>query len=183
VLAANREGARSGVRHLLEHGHRRIAYLGDLQSISTARERFAGYREALRDADVAEDVRLVRHELHSMEAAEVATRELLGLEPGVAPTALFTSQNLVTVGAVKALRGLARQRSVALVAFDEVLLGDLLEPGLTVVAQDPVLIGEAASELLFLRMDGDAGPTQLRIIPTRLIVRGSGEIGPPLAQG
>ena len=48
------------------------------------------------------------------------------------------------------------------------LLGDLLEPGLTVVAQDPVAVGEAASDLLFRRLDGDAGPTQLRVIPTRL---------------
>jgi len=185
VLAANREGARTGVRHLLERGHRRVAYLGDLLSISTARDRFAGYQEALRDAAVAEDERLIRHELHSVEAAEVATRELLSREPGVAPTALFTSQNLVTIGAIKALRGMGRQRSVALLGFDELILGDLLEPGLTVVAQDPVAIGAAASELLFRRLDGDGSPTQLRVIPTRLIIRGSGEIAPtvPLVQG
>ena len=50
VLAANREGARDGVRHLVAHGHRRIAFLGDMRSISTAQERSAGYRDALREA-------------------------------------------------------------------------------------------------------------------------------------
>ena len=72
VLAANGEGARDGVRHLLEQGHRRVAFLGDMRSISTARERFAGYRDALRDASIVEDARLVRHGLRSMEAAVAA---------------------------------------------------------------------------------------------------------------
>lgn len=179
VLASNREGARDGVRHLLQQGHRRVAFLGDMRSISTARERFAGYRDALRGASIEEDQRLVRHSLRSIEDAVAAVRELLSDPPGDAPTALFASQNLVTMGALRALRELGLQRTVALVGFDEVMLGDLVEPGLTVVAQDPTAMGAAASELLFRRMDGDTGPTQLRVIPTRLIVRGSGEIAPP----
>jgi LacI family transcriptional regulator len=176
VLSENRGGARVGVRHLLERGHRRVAYLGDMQSISTARERFAGYREALRDAGITVDARLVRHDVRSIDEAAIAARELLTGEPAILPTALFTSQNLITIGAIRALRGLGLQHSVALLGFDEVLLADLLEPGLTVVAQDPAAVGEAAADLLFRRLDGDTGPTQVRVIPTSLIVRGSGEI-------
>ncbi len=178
VLAANREGSRDGVRHLIEHGHRRVAYLGDMRSISTAQERFTGYRDALRAASIPEEERLIRHGLRSIEAAEAAVTELLSGPPGEAPTALFASQNLVTIGALRVLRRLRLQHRVAVVGFDEVMLGDLLEPGLTVVAQDPAAMGAAASELLFRRMDGDTGPTQIRVIPTRLIVRGSGEIAP-----
>jgi LacI family transcriptional regulator len=176
VLASNREGSRDGVRHLIEHGHRRVAYLGDMRSISTAHERFLGYRDALRAASIPQEERLIRHGLRSIEAAESAVRELLSGPPGEAPTALFASQNLVTIGALRVLRQLRLQHRVAVVGFDEVMLGDLLEPGLTVVAQDPAAMGAAASELLFRRMDGDTGPTQIRVIPTRLIVRGSGEI-------
>jgi len=121
----------------------------------------------------------VRQDLHSIETAEAAAREVLLLDPSIAPTALFSSQNLVTIGAIRALRSLGRQRSVAHVGFDDVLLGDLLEPGLTVVAQDPVAVGTAAAELLFRRLDGDRSATQLRVIPTRLVRRGSGEIPPP----
>ncbi len=179
VLAANRDGARDGVRHLLEQGHRRVAFLGDMRSISTARERFAGYQDALRDASIGVDAQLVRQDLHSIGAAVSAVTELLSGTVGDAPTALFASQNLVTIGALRALRGLGLQRKVALVGFDEVMLGDLVEPGLSVVAQDPTAMGAAASELLFRRMDGDTGPTQVRVIPTRLILRGSGEIAPP----
>ena len=67
------------------------------------------------------------------------------------PTALFTGQNLITIGAIRALRALGRQRKVALVGFDDVVLGDLVEPGMTVVAQDPYALGRRAGELLFDR--------------------------------
>ena len=179
VVSANREGARGGVQHLIVQGHRRIAFLGDLMSIPTARERLAGYQDALHAARLAVDESMIRRDLHSIEAAELAISELLALPPGEAPSALFTSQNFVTIGAVKTLRRLGRQHSVALVGFDDVLLADLMEPAMTVVAQDSAAIGAAAAELLFRRLDGDTAPTQALVIPTRLVVRGSGEIQPP----
>jgi LacI family transcriptional regulator len=54
----------------------------------------------------------------------------------------------------------------------------MLDPGITVIAQDPASMGRTAAELLFRRLDGDAAPTVHQIIPTRLIERGSGEIKP-----
>jgi LacI family transcriptional regulator len=54
----------------------------------------------------------------------------------------------------------------------------MVEPGITVIAQDPALIGRMAAELLFRRIDGDRAPSVHRIIPTQLIARGSGEIEP-----
>jgi LacI family transcriptional regulator len=179
VLVTNRDGAREAVDHLLAHQHRRIAFLGDLSTIVTARERWAGYEAAMRRAGIPIDERLVRRDLRDREAAERATLDLLRLPADVAPTALFTSQNLVTIGALQALRHEGSQHRVALVGFDDVELADLLAPGVTVVAQDPYGIGRAASDLLFARLDGDRGPTQRIVVPTRLIVRGSGEIAPP----
>lgn len=176
VLAANQAGAEDAIRHLAGRGHRRIAYLGDLLAISTARERHAGYEAALREAGIPIDPGLVRHDLHSSDLAESAAADLLrSNEP---PTAIFASQNLVTIGAVRALRSVGRQHDVALVGFDEVPLADLLEPGLTVVAQDVLEIGRRAAEQLFLRLDGDRSPTVRQVVPTRLIPRGSGEIAP-----
>ncbi|HUY47627.1 MAG TPA: LacI family DNA-binding transcriptional regulator, partial [Streptosporangiaceae bacterium] len=70
VVSDNRAGAANGVRHLVENGHQRIAYLGDLTSIATAQERFAGFQEALREAGLALDHQLVRHDLHTIDAAE-----------------------------------------------------------------------------------------------------------------
>jgi LacI family transcriptional regulator len=67
---------------------------------------------------------------------------------------------------------------VALVGFDDILFADMVEPGITVIAQDPALMGRLAAELLFRRLDGDHSPRVHEVIPTRLIPRGSGEIEP-----
>jgi LacI family transcriptional regulator len=64
------------------------------------------------------------------------------------------------------------------VGFDDLELADLLDPGLTVVAQDPAAIGRAAAEQLFARLDGDPGPGKHIVVPTRLVMRGSGELPP-----
>jgi LacI family transcriptional regulator len=175
VVSDNRAGAARLVAHLLERDHRRIAFLGDLQVIATAVERFAGYRDALARAGLELDERLVRWDLADERAASDAAAELLRDER---PTAIFAGQNLVTIGAIRALRAAGLRDRVALVGFDDFPQADLLEPAVTVLAQDPAAIGTAACELLFARMDGDRSPPQTRTIATRLIVRGSGEIAP-----
>jgi LacI family transcriptional regulator len=176
VLVGNAEGAGDAVRHLARHGHRRIAYLGDLESVPTARQRFRGYREAMAQLGLPAPPGLIRHDLHGVApAAAEAHRLLTGPEP---PTAIFASQNLVTVGAITALREAGLHHRVALVGFDDFPLADLLEPAVTVVAQDVARIGETAATMLFDRMLGDASPARDVVLPTRLIARGSGEIPP-----
>jgi LacI family transcriptional regulator len=177
VVAANRAGAAEGVRHLISRGHRRIAFLGDLETITTAAERFAGYVDTMERAGLALDDSIVRRGLRSAAAARGAVEGLLGVSNG--PTALFAAQNNLAIGAFAALRGLQRQFDVALVGFDDFPLADLLDPGVTVIAQDPVAIGRLAAEILFERLDGDRTPARVQVVPTRLIVRGSGEIAPP----
>lgn len=176
VLTDNLDGVRRGMRHLTSHGHRRIAYIGDLQTITTAGLRLQGYRDELAAQGIAVDERLIRMDVRGHERAEAAALELLRVEP--APTAIFAGQNLLATGAYRALRSLDLNHKVALVGFDEVPLGDLFDPGITVMAQDPVALGRAAAELLFRRIDGDRSPFVHEVIPTRLITRGSGEIRP-----
>jgi LacI family transcriptional regulator len=175
VLCDNVSGARDAVRHLLAHGHTRIAFLGDLEEISTATDRFAGYREALTEAGIALERELVMFGIRGADAGEAAVRELLA---GPRPTALFTAQNLITIGAVRGLRNLGVRHEIALVGFDDFALADLLEPPVTIVAQNPAAIGAAACQRLFERMDGDDGPPRSVIVPTQLMIRGSGEIRP-----
>ena len=116
------------------------------------------------------------------DAAERAVMMLLGVPD--APTAIVSGQNLITVGAVHALRKLGRHRDVALVGFDDVELADLLEPGLTVVAQRPQEMGRSAAERLFAALDSGQRLAHARtVIPVDLIARGSGEIRPPRGTG
>jgi LacI family transcriptional regulator len=174
VVSANEDGAGGGVRHLVQGGHRRIAFLGDLASIPTAESRYRGYLDALRVAGIALDPALVRRGLRSSEAAETAALELLsGEQP---PSAIFAAQNLLTIGAVRALHARREQERVALIGFDDIVLADLLHPGISVVAQEPAVLGRLAAELLFERLDGDRSPSRQIVVPTRLIARGSGEI-------
>jgi LacI family transcriptional regulator len=95
-----------------------------------------------------------------------------------APTAVFTGQNLITIGALRALHHAALQHTIALAGFDDVELGDAAEPALTVVVQDAEGLGRAAAELLFARVDGFSGPARRVVLDTPLIVRGSGELPP-----
>lgn len=177
VVATNRAGAAEGVDHLIGAGHRRIAYLGDRRAISTARQRYQGYLEALACRGIPPDPSIAVHELRDATIADGAATTLL-TRPDP-PTALFTAQNLVTVGAIRALRRLGLEGDVALVGFDDFPLADLLRPGITVVAQDPVAIGRTAASVLFDRLAGDRTPPSRHVIPTTLIRRGSGEIPPP----
>ncbi len=178
VLSDNDEGASAATRHLLGHGHRRIGFLGDAAGIPTLQERLAGFSRTMAGAGVRVPPGHVALDLGSIRAAQEATARMLSrADP---PTALFTAQNLVTIGAIHALRRLRLQRTVALVGFDDFLLADLLEPAVTVVAQDPHAIGTRAAELLFRRIGGDAGPCSYMVIPTRLVPRGSGELPAPV---
>jgi DNA-binding LacI/PurR family transcriptional regulator len=179
VVTNNAEAAAEATAHLIQVGHRRLAYLGDRRELWTAQERRRGFLEQLgavgiptRDVPIIED-------LHTEEAAYAATLELLdGPNP---PTGLFSSQNLVTIGALRALRERGLQRHVALVGFDDVPLGDMLEPGVTVVAQNPYEMGRIAARRAFARLDGDVGEPARVVVPSVLIPRGSGEI-PPAAR-
>jgi LacI family transcriptional regulator len=179
VLTDNADGVRRAVARLVEGGHRRIGFLGDRQRIFTAAERYRGFREALAAHGIEEDPGSVRLDLYDSEVAHDAARDLL--KGSNAPTALLAGQNLITIGAVHALRELDLEQTVALIGFDDLTLADLLEPGLTVVAQDPVALGRRAAELVFDRLDGYDGPARSAVIPTTLIARGSGELPPPPA--
>ncbi len=181
VVADNVEGARHAVEHLVGSGHRRIAFMGDLATIATAVQRLEGFRQAMAGADIPVDESLVVEDLHDEESAFKAAMELL--MRSVRPTAIFASQNLITIGVFRALRTLGVHHSIALVGFDDFSLADLLDPPVTVVAQDPFAIGRAAAERLFGRMTDGAFPPQRIVVPTRLVVRGSGEIRPPVARG
>jgi LacI family transcriptional regulator len=174
VTADNRGGAREAVAHLAAYGHRRIAFLGDLRSIWTAAERHVGYVEGLAAAGIPYHPQLVRQDFQTIEAAEGAALDLLG--SASPPTAFFTGQNLITLGAIRALRQHGLQHRVALVGFDDLLIADLLEPAVSIIAQDPATLGRRAAQLLFARLSGDHSPAQHVVVPTRLVPRGSGEI-------
>ncbi len=175
VVTDNYDAAQTAVAHLVQRGHREIAHLGDETMISTARDRRQGFLDAVASAGIG-GLSQPTDGLRSEHEAHLAVRRLL-TQPH-APTALFAAQNMVTLGAIRALHELGLQHDVALVGFDDLQLADMLDPAVTVMAQDPRRIGTVAAELVFARLDGTASVEKTYIIPSRLLVRGSGEIRP-----
>jgi LacI family transcriptional regulator len=179
VLTANLEAAKAGVAHLIEHGHRRIAFLGDTPAtLYTRQERFRGYRSALEDAGIPVDPRLVVQGHLQEDFAAVTQEVLTRADP---PTALFAGNNFACMGAMTAL-GRARRKDIAVVGFDDFVLADAFDPGITVLAQDTLLLGRTAAQMALTRLGGDRGKARTAKLAARLIVRGSGELPPvPLA--
>lgn len=172
IVSSNRAGAQEGVAHLIAHGHRRIGFVGDLPvKLYTRRERLAGYRAALEEADIPYDRALVAS-AHDQQGAEAVTRQLLALADP--PTALFAGNNIMALGIVAELAR-SKRKDVAVVAFDDVSLAEALEPALTVVAQDPEELGRSAAATALARLDGDRSRARTMTVPTRLVIRGSGE--------
>lgn len=172
IVIDNDGGVRQAVEHLVRRKHRRVGLVGDLGRLSTHRERVAAFGSAMAAAGVATWEQFVRSDTHDAEASERAVRELLALRP--APTALITTNNRITTGALRAMRDM--EKPPALVGFDDFDLADVL--GVTVIAHDPERMGALGADLIVSRLRGDGGPVRRMLLPTELIARGSGERGP-----
>jgi LacI family transcriptional regulator len=172
VLIDNAGGARAAAEHLLDGGHRRISLVADLARMAPQRGRIDGFVGAMGAAGNDEWEPYLRTDVHDVQGAERTVRELLELDP--VPTALFTTNNRLTTGALRALRG--HPDPPALIGFDDFDLADVI--GTTVVAHDPVAMGREAARLAHRRISGDRCPAQTVVIATCVIARGSGERPP-----
>ena len=176
VVSTNREGSRQAVSHLVSYGHTRIAYFGDRPTIYTTSERYQGYIDGLKQAKIPLDKKLVFQGFNS--PPEVRSLITAMLESSNPPTAIYASQNLVTLAVIQALHEIKCEKKIALVGFDHIPTADLLTPAITLVTQDITAMGERSAQLLFNRIEGFEGAVVQEIVPTSLVIRGSGEIGP-----
>jgi LacI family transcriptional regulator len=172
VIVQNTAGSQKIVRHLIEHGHKRIAFMGLSRGLFTINTRFLGYRRALQEAGLREDAFFG---CHSQEDTLEKIREKL--QGANAPTAIFTSNTLATRYVLDALMhlGVKMPRDLALVAFDDFELADLTSPPLTVVRQPAHEIGRVATTLLFERiLTGKPASSNRKIVlPVEVVLRRS----------
>ena len=170
VVVDNRGGARAAVEHLVDAGARRVGLITGPTRISTAESRLSGYRSALEARGIAFDAELVRRSDFREEGGYLAALSLLDADEP--PDALFVANNLMTLGALRALRERRRRvpRDVAIVGFDDAPWTTLVTPALTVVAQPTYEMGCEAARLL---TTAGGRPSQHLVLPTELVVRGS----------
>ncbi|MEF3304779.1 LacI family DNA-binding transcriptional regulator [Paenibacillus sp. GYB003] len=173
VSGDSKEGARKLVEHLIRLGHRRIAIVNGSLAVSTARERLAGYREALKLGDLEADESLILEMNYKQFADEDALRRLLALpEP---PTAVFAGNNFIAVGIIRKLLefGIRVPEQISVVCFDD-LGASVIDPFFTVVSQPAYQFGAMGIQLLVERIKGTTTPDWKKIVlPSELIVRGS----------
>jgi LacI family transcriptional regulator len=173
VDSDNLNGAVSATEYLIGLGHRRIAFLAGRADLESARLRERGYRQALADADIAVDERLVRIGGYTAETATAPARELLELDPR--PTAIFAANDttaLETMAVARSL-GLAVPRDVSVLGFDNVPESALGSPPLTTVEQPIQQMGSEAVRLLIDLIADPQRPPARVVLPTRLVIRQS----------
>jgi LacI family transcriptional regulator len=177
VLVENREGTREATEHLIDHGHERIAFVGDVRHFYTASKRLEGYKEALEAARLQP---LHALDAHTIGQGEEATKGFLDAPDP--PTALFAANILTALGALRAIEdlGLRIPEDVAVIGFDDFELAHVLRPRFTLVRQPAAELGRRAAQLLFDRLDSDGRPEPRRLVlPTELVVRESCGCPPP----
>ena len=171
VVVDNELGARQATEHLLAAGARRIACITGPVRVSTASERLAGHQAALRAAGVAADADLVRRADFKEDGGYAATRTLLADKRR--PDALFVANNLMTLGALRAVQesGLRVPEDLLLVGWDDAPWTTLISPQLTVVAQPTQEIGRQAAKLLATA--SPELPARHVVLPPQLLTRAS----------
>ena len=174
VLSDNVQGAYQATKHLIEQGHCLIGLILGIKGATTTEERLAGYRKALDEAEISVSEELIAYGGYRQEGGRTTTEEFLSLPKP--PSAIFSTNNLMTIGVLKTLarRKIAVPQAMAVVSFDDLDLGELLQPPLTSVTQNPYEIGKIAMGILLARFDGgEEGAFEEVRVPVMLRVRGS----------
>lgn len=172
VVVNNRVGARTGVAHLLSHGHSRVAFLGLSRALFTMNARYTGYKDAMAAAGLSAQNYV---ECPSQDETVSIVQSLMAAAHP--PTALFAGNNLTMRYLLHALNTLHLDipGQIALAGFDDFDIADVLQPALTVVRQPVYQVGEMAAKLLFERIASGEFPEkgQRVVLPTELVIRRS----------
>jgi LacI family transcriptional regulator len=163
VRTDHRKGSRLAVDHLVKRGKTQIAFLGGPPDVQTYEHRRAGFETALARHGLRPAA--VRRVVPQAREAQDAVRELLGRRPR--PTALYTANIWITLGALRAVReaGLKVPEELEIVGFDQIAFSDLYSIPVTTIVQDVEAIGRESIRLLQKVMRGEKAPREVLLSP------------------
>ncbi|MCI8943482.1 MAG: LacI family transcriptional regulator [Oscillospiraceae bacterium] len=169
VLSENKKSACLAVSRLTAKGHRRIALVGGPSSVQTAKERLAGYLQALELNGILYDGTLVFSGELSFAFGYQSFGELM--DSAVPPTAIFSTNHDITMGVITAARerGLRIPEEVDVFGFDCVDVCAVMSPPLPVVYQPEEEMGRLAAAYLMERLDGYSGEPRRTRLPCKLV--------------
>jgi LacI family transcriptional regulator len=175
VLVDNLEGAYKAVKHLIDKGYKKIAFITGALTSTTAKDRLAGYRKALEDSGIEYNNNYIRAGQYKSEWGLTAVKQLL--DEGLDFDAVFCGNDLIAISVIKLLKskGYNIPNDIGVVGFDDIYMASVVEPGLTTIKQPNYEMGYKAVELLIevLEKSGEAAEQKTIILDTELIVRKS----------
>jgi LacI family transcriptional regulator len=173
VDSDNLHGAKLGVSHLLELGHRRIAMLTGRPDLQSAQLRERGYREAMAEAGVVVDEALVELGAYDPVVAREAAYKLLSMPDR--PTAVFAANDLSAITTIETAKelGFRLPADLSVVGFDNIPESASTLPALTTVEQPIRQMGQRAMELLVSLIRGEPVDSTHVTLATRLVPRQS----------
>lgn len=172
VRVDNEKGAFLAVSHLVKSGYKRISYISGLTTIPSSRMREQGYRRALENHQLFHP-ELIKRGNSTFESGVTLCAELLNLADP--PDAIFTGNNLITLGALETIHKFGRRipEDIAIVGFDDMFWSSSLNPPLTAVRQPAYEIGKRAGELLIQRITDPQRPCIQMTLNAELMIRSS----------
>ncbi len=164
-------------QHLLQLGHKNIAFLAGPAAAPWSHERYEGYRRALREAQLEVDDRLVFQAGNTIEDGSKAALQLIN--EGSNATAIYAVTDLVAIGCAEALvaQGIEIPREMSLVGYGNFLVAEHYRVPLTTVRQPKFTLGQAAMDLMIRLLRGEK--VQSKRLPTELVIRASTALPPP----
>lgn len=170
VLINNEQAAYNATRHLIGHGHRRIAFVGYGEQLYTVHERIEGYTRAMKEAGLMPLIRAGATGPADARQLAYGTLTMSG-----APSAIFGSNSLALHGVMEAAEriGVRIPQDVAIAGFEDFRWASFVKPALTVIRQPGEEMGRRAAQLLFERLAGKSGPPQSIVLDTELVIRES----------
>jgi LacI family repressor for deo operon, udp, cdd, tsx, nupC, and nupG len=183
ITVNNRHGACLATQHLIQLGHRRIAYITGLADHSDDAERLAGYRQALAEASIAFDPLLVVPGSGRADGGGRALPKLMALD--MSPSAVFCYNDMTAIGLLRAAReaGLSIPGDLAIVGFDDIPFASYVHPSLTTVAQPKPEMGRQAMAMVLSLLEGnESAKVSNVVVAGQLIVRESSGAAEPSAR-
>jgi len=173
VETENREAARMMTAYLASLGHKTIGYVRGPAANVLEHERFAGYRDALREAHLQCDPALVTSGDFTLESGEAAAEDYLSRRQ--LPDAIFACNDEMAMGLIRGLSaaGITAPGDVSIAGFDDIEFAEAYNPPITTVRQARREIGERAAELLLKLIDGDLPPKREIKLAAELVIRKS----------
>ena len=174
ITYGDQQAAHAATRLLIEQGHQRIAHIqGDLRA-AAAHDRREGYRQALTEAGIAVDERLITGNSWSLAEGGAAMQRILA--NGYLPTAIFAANDYLAMGAISVLRrrGLRIPEDIAVIGYDDIPEAAEADPPLTTVRVPLMEIGERAATRVLHALSGQISQTGIEeVVPAQLIRRSS----------